>query len=517
MKYKYKIGAILLSICLMLPMFGMSSQAASGKISISRASGKVGSQVTISCTVTCTSGSIGSADIIVGYDQTKLQWVSGTNMATGGSGSVQYAGYATNTTTKSLGFNMTFKILKEGAHSVYTTSVRCYDFNEEEFYPGKASNTITGTVPTTSGGSSGGNSGGNQGGTTQPGKDSNNKLSSLQVYPGTLSPNFSASVKSYNVTVPEDTTKVTISATPQSSKAKVTVSGGDNLQYGLNTAKVIVVAENGASTAYIITVMRGEEEKISVNGKDYVVDENFTDEQIPQNFSRIKVEYKERQYEGLASAKETLKLLCLKDQTESKFFIYDQETESFSELILIERGEGKYIIPLSLEQRAEQYQNAEIINVQIQGKNFEAWKLDEEFCIVYAVNQEGDELLYRYDSVEEIFQRYTDAEIDLEPVEVKPGFVIPNKYYLYTIGGLAAFSLILLISMIYFIASRKHRHEARKKKMQRKLEKQRAKEEKQRLKEERIAEKERIAAEKVAEKERRKEEKRLEKQRRKEQ
>jgi hypothetical protein len=276
------------------------------------------------------------------------------------------------------------------------------------------------------------------------------------------------------------------------------------------------VAENGASTAYVITIMRGEEQKITVDGKDYVVDENFTDEQIPKNFSRTKIGYKERQYEGLVSAKETLKLLCLKDQTESKFFIYDEEAETFSEFVLVERGEGKYIIPLSLENRADKYENAEVINVQVQGKNFEAWKMDEEFSIVYAVNQDGDELLYRYDNVEEIFQRYTDTELDLEPVEVKPGFAIPNKYYLYTIGGLTALCLILLISMIYFIASRKHRHEARKKKMQRKLEKQRAKEEKQRLKEERIAEEERLAAEKAAEKQRRKEEKRLEKQRRKE-
>ena len=157
------------------------------------------------------------------------------------------------------------------------------------------------------------------------------------------------------------------------------------------------------------------------------------------------------------------------------------------------------------------------MNVQVQGKNFEAWKLDEEFSIVYAVNQDGDELLYRYDSVEEIFQRFTDAELDLEPVEVKPGVAIPNKYYLYTIAGLAALCIILFVCVIYFVASQRHRHEVRKKKMQRKLEKQRAKEEKQRLKEERIAEKERIAAEKVAEKARRKEEKRLEKQRRKEQ
>lgn len=240
--------------------------------------------------------------------------------------------------------------------------------------------------------------------------------------------------------------------------------------------------------------MRGEEEKISVDGNDYMIDENFADEQIPQGFSRVKLSYKEREYEGLVNPTETLRLICLKNDAESKFFVYNQEEQTFSELIMIQRGEGKYIIPLSLEGRADKYQNAEIINVQLQDKHFEAWKLDDEFSIVYALNQDGNELLYRYDSVEEVFQRYTDTELDLEletePTEKEFTLPWPDEYYLYVVGVLAGLCLILLVAMIYFIASRKQRHEARKKKMQRKLEKQRAKEE-------RIAEKIRRQEEKM--------------------
>ena len=52
-------------------------------------------------------------------------------------------------------------------------------------------------------------------------------------------------------------------------------------------------------------------------------------------------------------------------------------------------------------------------------------------------------------------------DVDQAPVE-KTWF--PNEYYMYAIVGLGALSLILLIAMIYFIASRKVRHEGRKKK-----------------------------------------------------
>ena len=513
MKLKYKIGAMLLSVCMLLQMFGITSQAASGSVKVTSASGTVGKNVTITCTTTCSSGPIGFASVVLTYSPSALEWVSGTNMAQGGSGSVRYEGVTPDGSSKTLSFSMTFKILKEGSHSVSVSTASASDIDESVFAPSKSGGTIKGTAPSTSGG----NSGGNQGGNTQTGKDSNNKLSTLKVYPGTLSPSFNANVKSYNVTVPADTTKVTISATPQSTKAKVTVSGGNNLQHGLNTAKVIVVAENGSSTSYVITIMRGEDEKISVEGIDHTIDENFTEESIPAGFTRTKVSYKEREYEAIVNAKNTMHLVCLKNETESKFYIYDVESQEFSQLILIERGEGKYLIPLPLGDRVGKYKNAEVITIQLGEQYFDAWKIDEEFSIVYAMNQDGDELLYRYDIVEEIFQRYTDVELDLDLEEEKETLMFPSKYYMYAIAGLGGLCLILLIAMIYFIASRKQRHEARKKKMQRKLEKQRAKEAKIAEKERIAAEKERIAAEKAAEKQRLKEEKKLAKQKKKEQ
>ena len=473
MKFRYKIGAILLSICMLVQIFGITSQAASGSVKVSSGSGKVGNNVTITCTITCSSGPIGYGSVVLTYNPSALECVGTTNMAQGSSGSVRYTGVTSDGTTRSLSFSMTFKILKEGSHSVSVSTASASDVDEVEFTPSKSGGTIKGTVATNPSNPSGGGNGG-----TTNGKDANNKLSTLKVYPGTLSPAFNANVKSYNVTVPDDVTKVTISATPQSTKAKVTVSGGDDLKRGLNTAKVVVVAESGASTAYVITIMRGEEEKISVEGIDYTIDENFTDESIPVGFNRTKITYKEREYEALVNAKNTLHLVCLKNEAESKFHIYDTESQEFSVLTMIERGEGKYIIPLALKDESGKYKNAEVITIQYGEQHFEAWKLDEEFSVLYAMNQDGEEVFYRYDSVEGVFQRYTDVELDLEPEEEGEKLLFPSKYYMYAIAGLGGFCLILLITMFYFVASRKHRHEKRKKKMQRKLEKEKRKEEK---------------------------------------
>lgn len=471
MKYKNKIGAILLSICLLLPFFATVSQAASGSVSISSKSGNVGGTVTVTCTVKCGSGAIGYADVTLKYDPAALQWVSGTNMAQGGSGSVHYVGTTQDGTATALSFNMTFKILKEGSHTISTSTADAGDIDENQFTPSKGSGTITGktatTTPTTP-----------ETGNSQNNKDSNNKLSALQVYPGTLSPAFSADTMSYTVTVPADTTDVTISATAVSSKATVSVSGGKDLKLGVNEAKVIVVAENGSSRAYTLTIMCGEAEKIQIGGTEHTINENFADEQIPIGFSRKQITYNNRLYEAVVDASEKMTLMNLKSGDNTEFYIYNQEAQEFYDFLQISFSDGKYIIPLPLNNNIKMFAECEVLTIPMQEKAIEAWKINDEFSIVYVINQEGAESLYKYDSVDGTFQRYSDVDIEQTEVETVEKTIFPNEYYMYAIIGLGALSLILFITMIYFIASRKSRHEGRKRKAAKRLEKQRIKEEK---------------------------------------
>jgi len=60
--------------------------------------------------------------------------------------------------------------------------------------------------------------------------------------------------------------------------------------------------------------------------------------------------------------------------------------------------------------------------------------------------------------------------MEVEEEEEQNSFL--DKYGLYIIIGLAAMAFILLCTVIYFIATRNHKHNARKRKMMKKLEKQ---------------------------------------------
>ena len=523
MKSIKKVGVLLLSIVMLVMVVPQQAFAASSSVKVTGASGNVGSTVTITCTASVSGTDIGGADINLGYDATALQPTGTSSGVNATGGGVYYSGYANNAGANSLKFTVTFKILKQGTHAISITSADVYawDNNVSVGTPSKSGGSVIGKVYTPNNNNNNTNNNNNNNHTNnnnnntnnnQPAKDSNSKLNSLQIYPGTLSPAFSADNTSYRVNVPADTTSVTISAAAQSSKAAVTVSGGTNLKLGENTAQVVVVAENGSSRAYTIVIVCGEREQIKIGNVNHTINENFTDDQIPAGFVRNKITYNERQYEGLTNGTNSLQLVSLQNDAGANYYIYNQETQEFYIFVQIPIAEGKYIIPLPLSKGVKEFAEAETVSLNVQEKNFDSWKLDDEFSVVYAMNQEGKEALYRYDSVDGIFQRYTDATVEVDGEGGKK-LLFPNEYYMYAIAGLGALVVILTITMIYFIASRKQRHEGRKRRAQKKLEKQAAKEEKQREKEERAAAKQRAIDEKAAAKQRAIDEREAEKQR----
>lgn len=492
MKKIQKIGVLMLCISMIVSMFSINSLAASGSVNVSSASGTVGSTVTVKCTASISGSSIGGADVVLTYNSAALQLVECSSGANGSSGSVYYSQFATGAGSTSLSFTMKFKILKEGSFGISVSNAEVYDWDTAEAVAtGKSGGSITGKAVTTDSGNSGntgngGNSGtgnggtgnsGNQGttGTTTPEKDTNSKLSGLNVYPGSLSPAFNANTTSYTVKVTDEVKDVAITATAQSSKANVRVTGGKGLEVGSNQAKVVVTAESGATTVYNITIVCEKVEKISVDGTEYIVNENFTEDQIPTGFVKTTLKYNEKEYAGLSHEKGNLKLLCLKNAEKgSTYYIYDTDTQTFTPFVQITITEGKYIIPVAIYETVE---FAETTTLTLQGKKISAWKIDDDFSVINAINAAGENVLYKYDSVDGTYQRYSKAvpekmEIPAatEPVPEKKGELINflETYGWYIIIALGVIVVILLLVLIYILATKNRRHNARKRRIRKK-------------------------------------------------
>ena len=83
-------------------------------------------------------------------------------------------------------------------------------------------------------------------------------LKELTVSKGTLSPKFVPGTTSYTLDLDDSISQISVSATPNDTKAKVSGTGTKTLAEGKNIVKITVTAEDGSTKDYTITVYRGK-------------------------------------------------------------------------------------------------------------------------------------------------------------------------------------------------------------------------------------------------------------------
>jgi len=110
--------------------------------------------------------------------------------------------------------------------------------------------------------------------TTTVKKSSNSKLESLQIAEGTISPEFSSSTVEYSISVPNEVTKLSISAVTDDSKATINIVGNEELQVGENNIEIVVTAEDGSKTTYKILAKRAQPELCMQTLTVAYIDEN---------------------------------------------------------------------------------------------------------------------------------------------------------------------------------------------------------------------------------------------------
>ena len=126
------------------------------------------------------------------------------------------------------------------------------------------------------------------------GRDSDSSLKNIKLSNGKLT--FDKNTLEYKVTVEYKIDKMIIEATPNSDKAKVNITGNEELSVGDNIFKINVEAENGKITVYTITVIRknqGEEISSNNNIKSITIKNNSID--FKSNVYRYTVKTNEKE------------------------------------------------------------------------------------------------------------------------------------------------------------------------------------------------------------------------------
>ena len=299
---------------------------------------KVGQTVTIKFTYS--GASYGTAKVIFRYDTSVLQFknCSGTSGGTSGVTRVSLSSGGSNT----LGCTLTFKAVGPGNTTVKAETEELYDIDENDLSSSVStkSTTVSVTNPSTQ-------------------VSSNANLSSMSVSAGSLSPSFSPSVTSYTINVGSDVSVCTISAKAQDSKATISVSGSKNLKAGKNVRSVTVTAENGSTKTYTITIYKAEgttggndkedpdlpdeqpetpeEIKITLGGKEYVLDENISENNIPEGFTITSAMYGQQEIPVIKDSQLKYTFALLKDGEtgDSRWFFFNEENDTFSSSVEI--------------------------------------------------------------------------------------------------------------------------------------------------------------------------------------
>lgn len=465
---KKKLGVIItlltLCICLMTPQ--MHVQAASGKttIAVSASSLNIGQTVTVTAKALGASGESAYANMVLNYDASILEFVSCTATYGGGGGSISVANDS---------FSVTLKAIAAGKASISLSATDGVIFSTAEELESMAGSSTSVTVNNeastgNTGSSNTGNTGSNTGtnnGSSSTGNGSNtaalsadNSLKALTISPGTLSPAFKGSTTKYTATVDNSVTSIAVSATPVNEKATIeSVTGNTNLAVGANVVQIVVKAENGTTATYKITVTRqaagstgsettttggengddgnGDSETpedteevdttetpvsaadVVINNTTYHIVDNFTEEQIPADFTEATVHFRGTECRGLTFNKGTISLIYLEtdnvDATTGRFFIYDETRDVVYDFMKFTAGESSYVIPLLAPLDSVLPESYVQVSLQMpENTVMTAYQLPVEdgeeasdFYIFYGVNQDGTEGWYQYDAAEGTYQR----------------------------------------------------------------------------------------------------------------
>ena len=450
---KKKLGVIItlltLCICLMTPQ--MHAKAASGKttIAVSAGSLNIGQTVTVTAKALSASGDSAYANMVLTYDAGILEFVSCNATYGGGGGSISVA---------SDSFSVTLKAISAGKASISLSATDGVIYGTEEELDSMAGSSTSVTVKNEAAGSNTGNNNNTGSNTNTAALSADNSLKALTISPGTLSPAFKGSTTKYTATVDNSVTSIAVSATPVNEKATIeSVTGNTNLAVGANVVQIVVKAENGTTATYKITVTRqaagttgsettttggenGDDGNVDsetpedteevdttetpvsaadvvINNTTYHIADNFTEEQIPSDFTEATVNFRGAECRGLTFNKGTISLIYLEtdnvDATTGRYFIYDETRDVVYDFMKFTAGESSYAIPLLAPLDSVLPESYVQVSLQMpENTVMTAYQLPAEdgeeasdFYIFYGVNQDGTEGWYQYDAAEGTYQR----------------------------------------------------------------------------------------------------------------
>ena len=450
---KAKIFSALIAVmCLLSSILTLS--AASSTIAISSKEPKVNENITVSITINTGEKMLG-LQFDVYYNPDVLEFIEGDSTDAGsGAGKIHVVGIPGGKTTETYSFK--FKTINAGEGQIQLTNVE-YGVN------------VGGTniIKTFKGAYASAE-------VFDYSKSDNANLKSLSLSNGSLSPSFSASRTSYTATVANSVTQCRVYATASDSDAKVSVSGDSALKVGKNTRTVTVTAPSGAQKTYTITITRlaeneeptdssdtdtsgtesteeptGNPLETTVDGGTFTVATDISGVTLPEGFKVSSADYNGEQ---VATAEDSdrnfvIYYLCPTDSDELVPYVMNESGTAFERLKYADFAGKIYIFtdfPKDMSAPEGYYETT----AQIGGFDMPAYAGTEDgysdFYYLYGFF-DGGFRVYRYDSAENMLQRYPEFKLTSSGAETE---LAPDAGIAERFGSLSSNAKVIVIGLV---------------------------------------------------------------------
>lgn len=303
-------------------------------------------------------------------------------------------------------------------------------------------------------------------------KSDNANLKSLSLSNGKLSPSFSASRTSYTATVANSVTQCRVYATASDSGAKVSVSGDSALKVGKNTRTVTVTAPSGAQKTYTITITRLAENEeptdssdtsgtesteepnsnpleTTVDGGTFTVATDIAGVTLPKGFSVSSANYNGEQVATASDSGKNFVIyyLCPTDSDELVPYVMNESGTAFERLKYADFAGKIYIFtdfPKDMSAPEGYYETT----AQIGDFDMPAYAGTEDgysdFYYLYGFF-DGGFRVYRYDSAENMLQRYPEFKLTSSGAETG---LAPDAGIAERFGSLSSNAKVIVIGLV---------------------------------------------------------------------
>lgn len=204
--------------------------------------------------------------------------------------------------------------------------------------------------------------------------------------------------------------EVSQSSGTDSMDARLEITNGSSaVTIGPGDPSLITEEEEGGGAEQ--QTVSAEGPQVEVDGQQYKITSGFSDALIPRGFARSEIAFEGVTCEAVTQQTgtgESAVYLTPLNGGDPTFYLYNSDDGSFIPFEEVEIATDRYLVVLRNDGSVKLPSSYKETKLTLNGKEFTAWQdpTKAEYYVIYALNTDGDKVLYQYDTVDGTYQRY---------------------------------------------------------------------------------------------------------------